>query len=152
MQLEVILLENLENLGELGDIVKVKSGYARNYLIPQARAQLATPENLEKFKQRKARLEETAQARLQQAEERKQKIDGVVFTVAVKVSSEGTLFGSVGTAEIISAIKESSGEDIKKSEVDLPGGALRELGEHTVSLKFHPSVHAVVQLNIVAEN
>lgn len=152
MQLEIILLEKVSNLGELGDIVRVRSGYARNCLIPQGKAKLATPENVEEFKQHRAHLEESSQARLQQAEERKQKIDGLELTVRVRISSGGTLFGSVGASEIIDAIKESSGEQIEKSEVYLGSGALRELGEHSVSLRFHPGVHATVRLNIIAES
>ena len=149
--MEIILLEKVENLGELGDRVEVRSGYARNYLIPYGKAKTATEENIAELERRKAELEKTAAEALVVAEARKQKVHGASLTVAVKVSEEGALFGAVGITEIIEAVRGTCGEDIQRKEVLLPQGALRELGEHSVSFKFHPSVITVVRLNIVAE-
>ena len=152
MRSEIILLSKVENLGELGALVKVRSGYARNYLIPYGKAKLATPENIEEFRLHKERLEGVVSDALQQAERRKQKIDGLDFEVTVKVSDEGTLFGSVGITEIINAVKENCGEEIERNEVYLPGGPFRELGEHQVSFRFHPGVSASVKLRVIAES
>ncbi len=149
--MEVILLEKVGNLGELGEVVKVKPGYARNYLVPYGKAKAATPENIEEFERHKAELEKSAAATLTQAEERKQKIDGLSLVVAVKVSDEGTLFGSVGTTEIMAAVTGACGEEIQRSEVLLPHGAFRELGEYEVAVKLHPNVTASVQLSVVSE-
>ncbi len=149
--MEVILLTKVDNLGDLGDVVKVKLGYARNYLIPYKKAKAATPENIEQFKKRKAELEKIMAEELAQAERRKQQVDNLSVTVAVKVTDEGALFGSVGTTEIIEAIEGACGEQIKRSEVDLPDGVFRETGEYEVSLRLHPDVVAVVQLKVIAE-
>ncbi len=149
--MEVILLARVENLGDLGDVVKVKSGYARNYLIPYKKAKPATPENIEQLEKRKAELEKLMAEELAQAESRKQQIDNLSLTVAAKVTEEGTLFGSIGTTEIIEAIEGACGEKIKRSEVDLPNGAFRETGEYEVSVRLHPDVVAVVQLKVTAE-
>ena len=149
--MEIILLQKIENLGDIGDIVKVKIGYARNYLVPYGKAKLATPENIEAIEIDKAQLKKQEQELLDQAEKRKQKIDGLNITTAVKVTDEGVLFGSVGSTDIIEAIKEISGEEVKRSEVLLPDGAFHELGEQTVSVRIHPSVIASIRLNITAE-
>ena len=149
--MQVILLEKVENLGGLGDIAKVKNGYARNYLIPYGKAKAATQENIADFEQRQAELEKSVAAVLAAAEERKQRIHGVVLTVKVKVSDEGTLFGAVGSTDIIEAAKNACGEELKKKEVLLPDGTIHALGEYEISFKLHPSVIAVAQLKIIAE-
>ena len=151
MRTKVLLLLKIENLGEPGDVVQVSHGYARNYLVPYGKATLATPENIEAFKLRRKQWKEVASDQLRQAEQCRQKIDGLDLTVKVKLSDKGTLFGSVGAAEIVTAIKDNCGEEIKKNEVHLPNGALRELGEHDVSLRLHSGVSASIKLNVVAE-
>jgi large subunit ribosomal protein L9 len=151
MRTKVLLLSKLEKLGEPGDIVQVNYGYARNYLVPYGKANLATPENIEAFKLRKEEWEKIEADKLQQAEQCKQKVDGLDLTVKVKLSDKGTWFGSVGAAEIIAAIKDSCGEELKKNEVHLPNGALRELGEHDIALRLHPDIGTSVKLNLVAE-
>ncbi len=149
--MEVILLVKVENLGEPGDVVRVKPGYARNYLIPYGKAKAATRESIAEFERRKAELEELAAAELAQAEERKRKIDGLTLTVTVKVTEEGAMFGSVGTTEVMEAVQNACGERIQRSEVRLPNGVFHEVGEYGVALSLHPNVVASVQLNIVAE-
>ena len=149
--MEVILLVKVENLGGLGDTVRVKPGYARNYLVPFGKAKVATPGNVEEFARRRAELEKSAAEALALAEERKLKVDGQNLVVPVKVSNEGTLFGSVGTTEIMGALKDACGEEVQRSEVLLPDGAFRAIGEYEVSLRLHPNVMARVHLNVVAE-
>ena len=149
--MEVILLAKVDNLGNLGDVVRVKAGYARNYLIPYGKARNATPENLREFAERKAQLEREEAEAIARAEERASRVDGLELTVPVKVSEEGTLFGSVGTAEIVEAIRAACGEEVERSELHLPHGVFRELGEYEISLSFHPGATATVRLNIVAE-
>lgn len=149
--MEVILLTKIENLGDLGDVVKVSPGYARNYLIPYKKAKAATRENIEQFEQRKAELERVMAEELVRAEERKQQIDNLALTVAAKVTEEGTLFGSVGTTEIIEAVENACAAKIERKEVSLPNGAFRETGEYEVSIRLHPDVVAVIQLKVTAE-
>ncbi len=149
--MKVILTTKVDNLGGLGDSVNVKPGYARNHLIPSGKAKAATPGNIAEFERRKAELEKSEAVLLAQVEERRQKVDGLSLTIAVKTSDEGTLFGSVGTTEIMEAVTNACGEPIQRSDVLLADGALREIGEHEISLKLHPGVVARVRLNIVAE-
>ncbi len=151
MRTKILLISKLENLGEPGDIVQVSCGYARNYLVPYGKAKPATPENIEAFELRKKEWEELDSDKLQQAEQCKQKIDGFEISVKVRVTDKGVLFGSVGAAEIVAAIKDHCGEEIKKNEVYLPDGVLRQLGEHNVSLRLHADVSASIKLNVIAE-
>jgi large subunit ribosomal protein L9 len=146
--MEIILLEKVENLGKIGDRVRVRSGYARNYLIPKGKATLATPENIAKFEARRAELEAKAAAELAEAQERARKLEGVVLKIEVQAGAEGKLFGSVGTVDIAEAIRKH-GVAVERSEIRLREGPLRVVGEHRVDLHLHTDVN--VELKVVVE-
>ena len=148
--MEVILLSKVENLGALGDKVNVKSGYARNYLIPQGKAKFATAENIAEFEARRAELEAQAAQVLSSAEERKAKLDGITITIAAKESSEGKLFGSVGNIDVLEALKEN-GHEVEKREIRMPEGAFRNIGDYQVDLHLHTDVNATITINIIPE-
>lgn len=149
--MEVILLEKVENLGNLGDKVKVRSGYGRNYLLPQGKATTATPENIEAFEARRAELEKAAADSLNAANARREKVDGSTVTVKAKAGDEGKLFGSVGAGEVAEAISESAGVEIEKREVRMPSGPLRSTGEYEVELHLHTDVNATITVVVEAE-
>lgn len=149
--MEVILLKKLANLGELGDTVRVKSGYARNYLIPQGKAVFATKENLAQFEQRRAEFLRLADEELALAEQRREKLEGLTLTIPVKMATEDKIFGSVGSTEISIAIKTACGEEVERKEIDLPDRAFRDLGTFEVKLILHTDVSVMVSLNIVPE-
>ena len=149
--MEVILLENIENLGSVGDKVSVKSGFARNYLVPQGKAKMATAANLAEFEARRAELEKAAAEAKATAESRKQAIEAMgVVEITARVGSEGKLFGSIGVADICDAI-ESMGGDVQKSEVRMPEGALRVTGEHVVDIHLYTDIDTQVTVNIIGE-
>ncbi len=148
--MEVILLDNIANLGGLGDRVSVKAGYGRNYLVPQGFALPATKANIEEFEKRRAELEKQAAERLAAAEARKASIDGVSVTIARKAGDEGKLFGSVGTADIAEALT-AAGTEVDKSEVRLPEGVFRATGVYDIAIHLHADVDANVTINVVAE-
>jgi large subunit ribosomal protein L9 len=148
---EIILLENMRNLGALGDTVKVKPGFARNCLVPQGKAVYATNANIEKFNQRRAELEKIAAEKYQQALVKQQAINALpVITITVKAGEEGKLFGSIGTRDIVDAINKAGGS-IEKRQVRLSEGALRMIGEYDITIELEGDVTATVKLNIVAE-
>jgi len=146
----VILLEPVVNLGELGDEVAVKGGYARNFLIPQHKAVRATAENRAMFEERRAELERAAQEKLGAAEARASKLEGMSVTVVVKAGEEGKLYGSVGTQDIADAVT-AKGVEIEKSEVKLPEGVIRALGEYQIDVQLHSDVFQTIQVNVVEE-
>lgn len=148
--MNVILLEKVHNLGNLGETVSVKPGYGRNYLIPKGIAVPATTENVAKFEARRAELEAAAADKLTQANTRRDSLDNLVVTISHKAGDEGKLFGSVGTADIAQAISDA-GAAVEKREVRLPEGALRQVGEYDVDIELHSDVVATVKVNIVAE-
>lgn len=148
--MEVILLEKIHKLGNLGEKVRVKPGYGRNYLIPCGKAVSATPENVEKLEAQRAELEKAEAEALSIATQRAEKIDGVSVTITRKAGDEGKLFGSVSTADIAQAVTEA-GHELAKQEVRLPEGPFRIIGEFDVDLHLHVDVDAKVKLNIVAE-
>lgn len=148
--MNVILLEKVHNLGDLGETVNVKAGYSRNFLIPQGKAVAATADNVAKFEARRAELEAVATDKLAAAEARKAKLDGMQLSIAHKAGEEGKLFGSVGTADIAEAIN-AAGVEITKSEVRLPEGSLRNIGEYDIDVELHSDVVVTVKLSIVAE-
>ncbi len=148
--MEVILLEKIQNLGDLGDLVKVRAGYARNYLVPQGKAAPATPENREKFEQQRKELEKTAEEKLDQAQQRAQAMAGASVEIARRVSEEDRLFGSVTTSDIAEAM-QNIGHELQKSEIHLSEGPLKTIGEHEVAVSLHPEVHCTVTVVIVAE-
>ncbi len=144
--MELILLQKVANLGAIGDRVKVKSGYGRNFLLPQGKATLATADNIAKFEARRAELEKAAQQEAAGAQARAAKLEGVKITLRAKAGGEGKLFGSVGTSDIAEACQKA-GHKIERAEVRLPHGPIRQAGEHTVQLHLHTDV--IVDLPIV---
>jgi large subunit ribosomal protein L9 len=146
--MEVILLQKVDNVGGIGDLVRVKSGYARNYLIPQGKATLATAENKAKFELRRAELEAKAAAELAAAQARAKKLEGLVLKIEMQAGAEGKLFGSVGTVDIAEAIGQQ-GVEVERSEIRLPDGPLRVVGEHPVDLHLHTDVN--VEIKVVIE-
>lgn len=148
--MEVILLEKVANLGKLGDKVNVKPGYGRNYLMPQGKAVTATEANLAAFETRRAELEKAAAAVHAAAQARADKLEGISVEITRIAGEEGKLFGSVGTTDIAEAIC-AAGVEVEKSEVRLPNGALREVGEFEVDVQLDSEVTASVKVNIVAE-
>ena len=145
--MEVILLEKVNNVGGIGDRVKVKSGFARNYLIPQGKATLATPANIEKFEARRADLEAKAATELSTAQDRAKKLQGQVLRISAQAGAEGKLFGSVGTVDIAEAASKFA--PVERSEVRLHEGPLRVVGEHKVELHLHTDVN--VEITVVVE-
>jgi large subunit ribosomal protein L9 len=148
--MEVILLEKVDNLGQLGDKVVVKSGYGRNFLIPSGRAVSATAANLKAFEARRAELERQAAERLAEANARKEKLDGLAITIRHRAGDEGRLFGSVGTSDIADAVT-ATGVALERQEVRLPAGPFRVAGEHDVMVHLHADVDATLKLTIVGE-
>jgi large subunit ribosomal protein L9 len=148
--MEVILLQKVANLGNIGDRVKVKSGFGRNYLLPSGKATVATPEHVAAFEARRSELEAKAAGELEGAQARAAKLEGFTLTITAKAGNEGKLFGSIGTADIADACK-AAGQEIERSEVRLPGGPLRMVGEHVVSLHLHADVDVSLPVTVVAE-
>jgi large subunit ribosomal protein L9 len=145
---EVILLKNVGGLGALGDKVRVRAGYGRNYLVPQGYAVLATAANLEAFEARRAELEREAAEAVAAAEARKASLEGLSVTIARRAGDEGRLFGSVGTQDIAEAVT-AAGVAVEKQEVRLPEGPLRAAGEFEVLLHLHADVDATVTVHVV---
>jgi large subunit ribosomal protein L9 len=148
--MEVILLDKVENLGGIGDKVKVKPGYARNYLLPQGKAARATAENVAEFEARRAELEAKAAAVIADAKARAEKIEGLALTIRAKAGSEGKLFGSVGPVDIAEAA-EAAGVSIERSEIRLGEGPLRAVGEHEVEVHLHSEVSVPIKVTVEAE-
>ena len=148
--MEVILLQKVANLGNIGDRVKVKSGFGRNYLLPSGKATVATPEHVAAFEARRSELEAKAAGELVGAQARAAKLEGFTLTMSAKAGNEGKLFGSIGTSDIADACK-AAGHEIERSEVRLPGGPLRMVGEHIVSLHLHADVDVSLPVTVVAE-
>lgn len=148
--MEVILLSKVENLGNLGDVVSVRPGYARNFLIPYGKAKAATKANLAEFEARRAELEKAAADALAAAEARAAQLEGFTVTVSAKAGSEGKLFGSIGTTEIAHALT-AAGHAVERREVRLPNGPLRTVGEFDISLHLHSDVNANIKVVVVAE-
>jgi large subunit ribosomal protein L9 len=148
--MEVILLEKVENLGNLGDRVNVKSGYGRNFLIPGGKATPATEEHIKAFEARRAELEKAAADHLAAAEARREKLEDLTVTITAKAGDEGKLFGSVGTSDIAHAVCDA-GVEIERHEVRLPEGAFRQVGEYQVALHLHSDVNTEITLIVAAE-
>lgn len=148
--MEVILLEKIGRMGDVGDKVNVRSGYARNFLFPFSKAIPATRENLADFEARKAELMKIAAEKLAAAQARADKFAGLVITIEANAGDEGKLFGSIGTRDIADAIT-AAGHETEKSEVLLPDGALRDLGEYDITLSLGSEVTAEIQLQVVQQ-
>ena len=149
--MEVILLEKVTNLGNLGQQVSVRPGYGRNYLIPNGKAVMATPDNKAKFEARRQELEAAAARVLAAAQGRAEKLNGVTVQIACRAGEEGRLFGSIGTADIAEAVTAAAGVEVDKHEVRMPEGAIRMLGEFEYDLQLHADVIATVKVNVVPE-
>ena len=148
--MEVILLQKVANLGNIGDKVKVKAGYGRNFLLPQGKAALATPANVAKFEERRVELEKRAADDLTAARDRAARLEGRALTITAKAGGEGKLFGSIGTADIAEALS-ADGIEVERSEVRLPGGPIRLVGEHHVKVHLHSDVEVDLTVTVTAE-
>ena len=147
--MNVILLDNVENLGNVGDLVKVKAGYGRNFLLPQGKAALATPENMKAIESRRAELEQHANEELANAKKRAKVINGMELVITANAGSEDKLFGSVGPVDITEALAAVQVE-VQRSEVRMPDGPIHELGDFQIGVHLHPEVNAEVNVKVVA--
>ena len=147
--MNVILLDNVENLGNVGDLVKVKPGYGRNFLLPQGKAALATPENMKAIDSRRAELEKHAKGELASAKTRADVINGMELVITANAGSEDKLFGSVGPVDITEAFAAVQVE-VQRSEVRMPDGPIHELGEFQIGVHLHAEINAEVTVKVVA--
>ncbi len=148
--MQVILMEKVVNLGGLGDVVKVKDGFARNFLIPQGKAKRATAANLKEFEGRRAELEKKANEQLASAQERGTKLEGLKIDIAQKAGVDGRLFGSVTNADIAESLGKQ-GIEVKKAEIRMPQGPLKHVGEFPITIQLHSDVLAHITVHVVAE-
>lgn len=149
--MQVILLEKVVNLGNLGDVVRVKDGYARNFLIPGGRAKRATEANIAEFEARRVELEKEQAEKLVAAQARAEKLEGLMVQISQKAGVDGRLFGSVGNADIADALK-AQGFDVAKSEVRLPEGPFKMIGDYAVTLALHTDVTANITVSVLGEH
>jgi large subunit ribosomal protein L9 len=148
--MQVILMEKVANLGELGDVVKVKDGYARNFLIPEGKAKRATPDNLKMFEAKRAELEKAQAAALAQAQERGAKLDGLALKITQKAGVDGRLFGSVTNYDIVDALK-LQGIEIERAQVRMPTGPLKQVGEYPLQIALHTDVVVTITVSVIGE-
>jgi large subunit ribosomal protein L9 len=148
--MEVILLEKIANLGELGQVVKVKDGYARNYLIPHGKAKRATEENRKAFEARRAELEQAQTAALANAQERAGKLDGLTLQITQKAGPDGRLFGSVTNYDIVEALKKQ-GHEVERSQIRMPQGPLKQVGDFPIQIALHTDVAVTITVSVLGE-
>lgn len=148
--MQIILLEKVTNLGALGDVVKVRDGFARNYLIPQGKAKRATRENLAEFEQRRADLEKAQADQLAAAQARGEKLEGLTLQISQKAGVDGKLFGSVTNGDVAEALTKQ-GFEIPKSGVRMPQGPLKSIGDHEIKVALHSDVVVTVTVSVVPE-
>lgn len=148
--MQIILLEKVVNLGSLGDVVKVKDGFARNFLIPQGKAKRANEKNLAEFQARRAELEKKQSDELSAAQARAAKLSGMMVQVTQKAGDDGRLFGSVTNSDIVDALR-AQGFDVTKSEVRLPNGPLKQIGDFPVTLALYHDVTADITVSVLGE-
>ena len=148
--MQIILLEKVVNLGGLGDVVKVKDGYARNFLIPEGKAKRATPENLAEFEKRRAQLEVAQSAALTAAQEKGAKLDGMMIQITQKAGVDGRLFGSVTSIDIVDALKAQDVE-VERSMVRMPQGPLKQVGDYELAIALHSDVVVHVKVSVLGE-
>lgn len=148
--MEIILLEKIANLGNLGDVVKVKNGFARNCLIPQGKATLATQENLSRFEQRRAELEKAAAEALAMALARAEKLEGLALQMGRKAGADGRLFGSVTNLDILEELAKQ-GFDVHRSELRNPHGPIKQVGDYPVDISLHSDVTAHITVSVIGE-
>jgi large subunit ribosomal protein L9 len=149
--MQVILMEKVVNLGSLGDVVKVKDGFARNFLIPQGKAKRASEKNLKEFEARRAELEKKANEVLTGAQERAAKLEGLKIDIAQKAGVDGRLFGSVTNADVAEGVTKATGVQVKKAEIRMPAGPLKHIGEFPLVLHLHADVEANIVVHVIAE-
>jgi large subunit ribosomal protein L9 len=148
--MQVILMEKVANLGELGDVVKVKDGYARNFLIPEGKAKRATPDNLKMFESKRAELEKAQADVLTKAQERGSKLEGLTVQIAQKAGPDGRLFGSVTNYDIVEALKKE-GHEVERANIRMPQGPLKQVGEYPLQISLHTDVTVTVKVAVVGE-
>ena len=148
--MQVILLEKVVNLGGLGDVVKVKEGYARNYLIPKGKAKRATPANLAEFERSRAALEKAQLEALTGAQEKGAKLDGLLIQVTQKAGVDGRLFGSVTSYDIVESLK-AQGFDVERSMIRLPQGPIKQVGDHPIAIALHSDVLVHITISVLGE-
>jgi large subunit ribosomal protein L9 len=148
--MEVILLEKIAKLGELGQVVKVKDGYARNYLIPHGKAKRATEENRKAFEARRAELEKAQAAALTKAQERAAKLDGLTLQITQKAGPDGRLFGSVTNYDIVEAL-EKLGHEVERSQIRMPQGPLKQVGDYPLQVGLHADVAVTIKVSVLGE-
>ena len=148
--MQVILMEKVANLGNLGDVVKVKDGFARNFLIPQGKAKRATESNLKAFESRRAELEKAQNEQLAQATERGNKLNGLTIQVAQKAGPDGRLFGSVTNYDIVEALKKH-GHEVERAQVRMPQGPLKQIGDYPIQVALHTDVAATITVSVLGE-
>jgi large subunit ribosomal protein L9 len=148
--MQVILMEKVVNLGNLGDVVKVRDGFARNYLIPQGKAKRATPDNLKAFESRRAELEKAQADSLAKAQERAAKLEGLMVQVTQKAGVDGRLFGSVGNYDIVEALGKQ-GIEMERSQVRMPQGPLKQVGDYPIQIVLHSDVVATITVSVLGE-
>jgi large subunit ribosomal protein L9 len=145
--MNVILLEKVKGLGAMGDIVSVKGGYARNFLVPTGKAKMATPDNVATFEARRAELEAQAAANLANAQQLHERMQGLVVSVEAKAGDEGKLFGSIGTQDVVDALS-TLGYQVERRQVQMPNGAIRTVGTFELVISLHPEVDSTITLDI----
>jgi large subunit ribosomal protein L9 len=148
--MEVILLEKVDNLGNIGDLVKVRAGYGRNFLLPKGKATLATPDNVAAFEARRAELENREAGELVAATERAAQLESLNLTLTANAGAEGKLFGSIGTIDIVEACSEA-GVPVQRSEVRLPDGPVRTTGEHEIEIHLHTDVNVKITITVIGK-
>src|SRR3954468_24597684 len=148
--MQVILMEKLANLGNLGDVVKVKDGYARNFLIPQGKAKRATPENLKAFEARRADLEKAQNETLAKAQDRGSKLEGFTLQISQKAGPDGRLFGSVTNYDIVEALQKQ-GHEVERANVRMPQGPLKQVGEYPIGIALHTDVAVTIKVAVLGE-
>ena len=148
--MQIILMEKVGNLGELGDVVKVKDGYARNFLIPQGKAKRATEENKKQFEARRAELEKAQAATLAKAQERGKKLEGLTLQITQKAGPDGRLFGSVTNYDIVEELKKQ-GHEVERAMIRMPQGPLKQVGEYPLQIGLHTDVTVTVKVAVLGE-
>jgi large subunit ribosomal protein L9 len=148
--MQVILLERIANLGQLGEVVKVRDGFARNYLIPHGKAKRATPENVAEIERRRSELDQAQAEALAQAQERSSKLDGLMVQITQKAGVDGKLFGSVTNVDVAEALK-AQGFDVPKAAIRMPQGPLKQVGDHPLKIALHSDVVVTVTVSVLGE-
>ena len=148
--MQVILMEKVANLGNLGDVVKVKDGFARNFLIPQGKAKRATPENLKQFETRRGELEKAQNQQLAKARERGEKLENLKIEITQKAGVDGRLFGSVTNYDIVEAL-EKQGHEVERSQVRMPQGPLKQVGDYPLQIALHTDVTVTITVAVLGE-